>query len=535
MPTADRRPLVRAAIAMFLEQEYSDKELVIVDDGLDPIGDIVPADVRIRYVRQKPGKSLGAKRNLACAIASGRIIFHWDDDDWYAPWRLSFQLQAMETGIDACGVSNAFFVNSSTRECWEYVHLRKRDPWVWGATMCFRKSLWESHPFPDVDVGEDTQLLMSAYGANIVALEENRFFLGRIHALNRLPRRPFGLGWRSQPIEVAQRLLGNEWEEYFGPSGLPLDVPQKIGTALVSAAGGIGDILRVTPLIRAVHRLGYHVDVLIAPDDPKAAELLHGAREIDRLITSCNRIGADGPPLYVRDRKYDLATFTDLSSGLGGWVSSVRTYKYGLRSSDSSVINNIAQIAHEIGWRNALPAPFAMKSNRRFDLPRDTIALHPGCKVNWPWKRWHGFDHLAALFPNVVVVGMAPDSDNSGTYFKHTFRWPANAQDFTNMLSIRDTAALLSQCAAIISNDSGIMHLGVALGVPTFGIFGLTSPQFECIPSPFMKPVTKGLPCEGACHSVTRYRRNCPHNLECLITLRPEEVAECVLHTLRPL
>ncbi len=37
-------------------------------------------------------------------------------------------------------------------------------------------------------------------------------------------------------------------------------------------------------------------------------------------------------------------------------------------------------------------------------------------------------------------------------------------------LSLADTAALLRECAALISNDSGLMRLGVALGVPTFGI-----------------------------------------------------------------
>ena len=36
--------------------------------------------------------------------------------------------------------------------------------------------------------------------------------------------------------------------------------------ALVTAARGIGDILRTTPLIRVMARLGYHVDVALEPD-----------------------------------------------------------------------------------------------------------------------------------------------------------------------------------------------------------------------------------------------------------------------------
>ena len=39
------------AIYYFLRQDYEPKEPIIVDDGTDPIGDLVPQDDRIRYFR----------------------------------------------------------------------------------------------------------------------------------------------------------------------------------------------------------------------------------------------------------------------------------------------------------------------------------------------------------------------------------------------------------------------------------------------------------------------------------------------------
>jgi hypothetical protein len=54
--------------------------------------------------------------------------------------------------------------------------------------------------------------------------------------------------------------------------------------ALVSAASGIGDILRVMPLIRMFEGLGYQVDVLLAPDYPQVIRLLEGAPEIRHLF-----------------------------------------------------------------------------------------------------------------------------------------------------------------------------------------------------------------------------------------------------------
>ena len=53
MPTYNRRAFVPYAINYFLRQDYENKELLIVDDGTDPVKDLVPADKQIRYIRIK--------------------------------------------------------------------------------------------------------------------------------------------------------------------------------------------------------------------------------------------------------------------------------------------------------------------------------------------------------------------------------------------------------------------------------------------------------------------------------------------------
>src|ERR1700761_7058363 len=91
--------------------------------------------------------------------------------------------------------------------------------------------------------------------------------------------------------------------------------------ALVSAASGIGDIVRVTPLISVVHGLGYEVDVLLWPDDPSAGDLLCGSPKIRRLITTSHvQAGAEGRLYPKLDKGYDLATFTYFSAPLSDYV-----------------------------------------------------------------------------------------------------------------------------------------------------------------------------------------------------------------------
>jgi ADP-heptose:LPS heptosyltransferase len=301
--------------------------------------------------------------------------------------------------------------------------------------------------------------------------------------------------------------------------------------ALVTAASGIGDVLRVTPLIRVCVSLGYEVDVLIAADYPETSQLLVGAQEISRVISRPSRwrgfasSAAEGQPL----EHYSVATFTYWSSPLRSSVRADRSVSFDTKKwlieGDSACVS---EVARSLGWSGKLPPPFAMKSGRKFGLKPGTAALHPGCKPDWPWKKWHGFAELARQMPEVVVIGTPADFDNSKTYFQRSFDWPEHVADYTGKLCLLDVAALLSECAALISNDSGMMHLGVALGVPTFGIFGITSPLRELMPESNIFPITKQLSCEYACHRGPWGRRDCEYHLLCLKTLAPKEVLEKV-------
>src|SRR5437868_1947457 len=123
MPTFNRRAFVPLAIEYFLRQDFDDSELVIVDDGSDPIVDLVPEDERIRYVRLPAKASVGAKRNAACTHARGQIIAHWDDDDWHAPHRLRYQVEALQrSGMDICGIRTLLFFNPETQRAWKYIY-----------------------------------------------------------------------------------------------------------------------------------------------------------------------------------------------------------------------------------------------------------------------------------------------------------------------------------------------------------------------------------------------------------------------------
>jgi ADP-heptose:LPS heptosyltransferase len=301
--------------------------------------------------------------------------------------------------------------------------------------------------------------------------------------------------------------------------------------ALITAASGIGDILRVTPLIRVCSALGYDVDVLLSPDYAEASSLLDGAPEIRRLFfqPSAWSNQKDSRLNGLASELYEVATFTHWSAPLRSLVRARTVMCFDvsqwLREGDTACVEKMAR---QLGWRGPMPKPFVCPSDRHFGLPPGTIALHPGCKPGWSWKKWHGFEDLSRMLPHVVIVGTSSDLDSANTYFGRSFSWPSHVANFVGNLSLRDTAALLSECAALVSNDSGLMHVAVALGIPAFGIFGITSPRRECIPAENMFPITKGLSCEPACRQRPWGRRDCDYHLRCLKTLAAPEVLEKV-------
>jgi glycosyltransferase involved in cell wall biosynthesis len=142
MPTFHRRAFAPRAIENFLRQDYPDKELIIVDHGPDPIEDLIPTDPRIRYRRCGDQITLGAKRNLACQESHGEIILHWDDDDWEADWRISYQVEnLLKERADICGLDKVYYYDSAANRAWQYVYPAGGKPWVGGNTLCYRKSV----------------------------------------------------------------------------------------------------------------------------------------------------------------------------------------------------------------------------------------------------------------------------------------------------------------------------------------------------------------------------------------------------------
>jgi len=224
MPTAGRRRFVPAAIKAFLAQRRDDAELVILDDGQDPVSDLIPTHPAISYVHEDRPRILGEKRNRLCELARGEIIIHWDDDDWHGCDRISRQVEALErTGADICGLDHVAFLSDDLSMAWDYVH-RGRLPWVYGATLAYRKAFWSQRRFAALRIGEDTRWLMGVPAHRIHAMPENDFMVVRVHGGNTSPKRTdSGLWRRRDPMPLRARIEArNDDARQGGQAARPL-------------------------------------------------------------------------------------------------------------------------------------------------------------------------------------------------------------------------------------------------------------------------------------------------------------------------
>lgn len=84
---------------------------------------------------------------------------------------------------------------------------------------------------------------------------------------------------------------------------------------------------------------------------------------------------------------------------------------------------------------------------------------------------------------------------------------------------LQDALSLLSCCHRVVSNDSGLMHVAAALGIPLVAVYGSTSPGFTPPMGAAAEIVRTGISCSPC------FQRTCPYgHYKCLEDLPPVQV-----------
>lgn len=208
MPTRGRREWVPLAVRCWLEQDYpaSYRELVVVDDGPDPVGDLMPDTSHVRYIHLMGHNSIGAKINLGCEMARGKLLALWADDDYHASWRLTYQVGMMQSGYGICGCDSMLYWDTAEHEMWlyQFVPGRRTLGYVCGGTMMFRREFWQDRAFDDGGNGEDTRFVQGR--TPVLGNLDYTYYVATLHGENTAPKaRTMRLGseqWIPQAMDI---------------------------------------------------------------------------------------------------------------------------------------------------------------------------------------------------------------------------------------------------------------------------------------------------------------------------------------------
>jgi glycosyltransferase involved in cell wall biosynthesis len=123
IPTYNRDWIVKEAIDSVLAQDFSDYELIVVDDGSDDRTPEILAAYKdqIAVIRQA-NRGVSSARNRGIASAAGRLIAFLDSDDLWLPQKLSTQVKFFADNPDTVicqteerWVRNSVWVNPKKR------------------------------------------------------------------------------------------------------------------------------------------------------------------------------------------------------------------------------------------------------------------------------------------------------------------------------------------------------------------------------------------------------------------------------------
>jgi heptosyltransferase-2 len=325
---------------------------------------------------------------------------------------------------------------------------------------------------------------------------------------------------------------------------------------LVRLPNWLGDLVLAWPVIDAAARDGAvflgpePFRDLVAPRYPEAAYL---------AVSRARRWSSAGAIRRARPRAALLLT-ESLSSALLAWLGKVpervgyaaegRSLFLTRRVPRSGPARSIprareyAVLAAAAGLEVGQEVPRLAALAREWEAGRRLLddaaaagrpyaVIGPGASYG-PAKQWgpERFAEVAAALAaerglTPVLVGSRDDRTAAQAVVQALAR-RAQVHDLTGSTDLPALVGVLAGAEVVLSNDSGVMHLAAALGRPTVGIFGSTSPVWTSASATWVRNLYAAYPCSPC------FRRTCPIGYGCLRSIHPEEAvraAEEVLNS----
>ena len=167
---------------------------------------------------------------------------------------------------------------------------------------------------------------------------------------------------------------------------------------------------------------------------------------------------------------------------------------------------------------------------------RAVIGFQPGTSPTMRWKQWpieryrEVIDRVVADSPDSQIVLFGSASEE-GMIREMIQGVKGRVSLVAGKTSVKQAAALIEQCDLLVCNDSGLMHVAVAVGTPVTAIYGPTDFRRTAPLGNQHTVIRHELPC-SPCFKLEGDDQvhACPHH-DCLMTITPAEVLSAIGRT----
>lgn len=140
-----------------------------------------------------------------------------------------------------------------------------------------------------------------------------------------------------------------------------------------------------------------------------------------------------------------------------------------------------------------------------------------GNAKKWPPERFAEIGDIAAQRwgAKTIIFGSKKEKYIGSVVSNLMIHTPV---DFCGITSLEEAIAIISRCNFFVSNDSGLMHVAAALGVPTLAIFGSTDHIATGPRGPKTRVIKHNIDCAPC------LKQECPTDFKCMLSITPDEV-----------
>lgn len=322
---------------------------------------------------------------------------------------------------------------------------------------------------------------------------------------------------------------------------------------LVIRPGGIGDAVLLAPIL-IVLKKQFPISCLVVLAEKRNAGIFDLVPNLDQVY----RYDVARELVTIFRSRYDVIIDTEQYHRLSAVVSRLlfAGMKIGFATNERARLFHVpisySHDDYEVESFAHLLAPMGIQFSFSPDAPFLTVplaarnkadillascnnnrlvVLFPGASIQE--RRWGGENfarvavYLADQGYTIVVVGGKEDEASGEVIIANVC-----GINLAGKTTLTETAAVLERADLLISGDSGVLHIGVGLGVPTVSLFGPGIARKWAPKGKRNVVLNKSLPCSPC----TRfgYTEPCPNDGKCLQTLTPQEVIEAA-HSLLPI